>query len=182
MAERSHTPRMHRLARNTLAFAAVAALTATLPSCSARTRPAPDSERLPSPEAAPVEGRAQARESEPGLHPASVVACQVTGRTAVEADSVALRFVAAFLRVGVLPIRLTLPSTGGVQAGPVEVTTPVHSTLSARATTGSDGDHAAYRVEFRVAPVGSAWSSGDSAAAVRSAEPLCGRVGRLVFP
>jgi hypothetical protein len=114
----------------------------------------------------------------PGAH----VACAVAGRVRLDADSVALRFTAAFLKAGILPIRLSLPSVDGVAAGPVEVDIPAPARISARASTGAHGDSTAYRVEIRVAPLQQRWAAGDSTIATAHAAELCARAVGLAFP
>lgn len=114
--------------------------------------------------------------------PRAAVACASTGRSALNADSVALRFVGAFLSVAVLPIRLSLPTSGIVHAGPVDVTTPAPSRISARTSTQPVDDGTAYRLEVRVAPPAKGWAPADSTVARDYAATLCARLQGAAFP
>lgn len=114
--------------------------------------------------------------------PASPTACSLDARVRLDADSVALRFTAAFLKLGILPIRLSLPSVDGVAAGPVEVVSPAPARISARASTGLHADSTAYRVQVQVGPPQGGWAADDSTAATAHAVSLCARVVRLAFP
>ena len=142
----------------------------------------------PQPEQAAPREEAATRERSPSPRdmappdPRAAVACASAGRTALNADSVALRFVGAFLRVAVLPIRLSLPTSGIIHAGPADVTTPAPSRISVRATTESMDDGTAYRVEVRVAPPAKGWSPADSAVARDHAATLCTRLQGAAFP
>lgn len=118
----------------------------------------------------------------PTPEPGSAVACTSSGSTAFNADSVALRFVGAFMNVRLLPIRLSLPSAGAVDAGPADVTVPTPSRISARMTTQAREDGTAYQLEVRVAPPVQGWTAAGEAAGRDHAAGLCDRLKRLALP
>ena len=156
-------------------------------SASCARPPSPQPLPLPQPEqAAPREQASGDRSPSPRAmappDPRAAVACASAGRTAFNADSVALRFVGAFLSLAVLPIRLSLPTSGIVHAGPVEVTTPAPARISVRATTQPVDEGTAYRVEVRVAPPAKGWAPADSALARDHAATLCTRLEGAAFP
>lgn len=148
------------------------------PAAASHQAPAP----APSQDAAGDSARVRALEGV-GIPPEGARrACELAARVRLDADSVALRFTAAFMKLGIMPIRLSLPSVDGVTAGPVDVTTPAPARISARATTEMRNDSTAYSVEVRVGPTGQGWARGDSAVAVADAGELCRRVVGLAFP
>lgn len=161
-----------------------ALLVAVLTVSSACTRPR-EGVAVPapaSPAAGPAEAAPRSVESVHVPDPGSGVACATSGRVALDADSVALRFTAAFLKAGILPIRLSLPSVDGVSAGPVDVAVPVAARISARAATEVRNDSTAYRVEVRVGPTRQGWAAGDSAVATAHASGICRQVVEAALP
>lgn len=182
------------LAGAVIAALVLASCTQPPPSVPRPEPPPPAASPAPMPERAPGTSQALPRDAARdsarlraldgvGIPPAGARrACELAGRVRLDADSVGLRFTAGFMKVGILPIRLSLPSVDGVAAGPADVDTPAPSRISARARTVMRGDSTAYRVEVLVAPPRQGWTAGDSAAATAYAAGLCTRVEGLAFP
>ena len=175
MPRQSTTPR---------ALVAIFLAAAVATSCAPATSPVPPPAPVPPApsDSAPSSDAVPAPRPAPVPEPGSAVACRASGFTAFNADSVALRFVGAFMNVRVLPIRLSLPSSGAVDAGPVDLTVPAAARISARTTTEAREDGTAYQLEVRVAPPVQGWTAADSGVARNHAAGLCDRLKGLALP